>query len=294
MFLIPVALCAAEPSSLIPTWTPGNFNFFVEDSRSLRFLDSEFSLACDCDEGAILCTPEGSFNEDLDNELDVESLILQSAESWYAYALRRGGRLARNQLYFVTGHMKTSSWGIATYDRFMPAPYNVLKFGKAKSPSSRAYAWKETGRATARTGPSLDPTLPRDQFRKNQTLFVRGFKIALSPDAWVTASRRSSVKSEDGSSRALDAASPPSSGRQPTTAGGSSGGGYRPPGSGTQDSLSLSSMGSSLQSFPPRTEVWFRLSVKAVRYLLHSSSFIRLTLSMSFSSRWYVLKNVVL
>ncbi|EDR00082.1 uncharacterized protein LACBIDRAFT_314820 [Laccaria bicolor S238N-H82] len=227
-------------------------------SGAIKFdtnLDScEFSLACDCDQGAILCSPEGSYNEDLDNELDVESLILQSAESWYAYALRRGGRLARNQLYFVTGHMKTSSWGIATYDRFMPAPYNVLKFGKAKSPSSRAYVWKETGRATARTGPSLDPTLPRDQFRKNQTLFVRGFKIALSPDAWVTASRRSSVKSEDDSPRVLDAASLFGSRRQNTTAGSSSGHGYRPPGSGTQDSWSLSSMGPSLQSYPPRAE----------------------------------------
>ncbi|TFK38861.1 hypothetical protein BDQ12DRAFT_735106 [Crucibulum laeve] len=176
---------------------------FPVRSKIRRFAHyREASFACTSNEGAILSLPEGSITEDLKNEQSLIDFVVKSAESWYAYAKGPGGRpIDRNSLYIITGIMKAPFWGIATYNERFPEPYNRLRFGQPLDTSIRRYIWKESGGAIARTGPSQDPEVPSNTARQNQCLFVRGFKIALSEDAWSSVSNLSSPRLDIRSSR---------------------------------------------------------------------------------------------
>ncbi|TFK37375.1 hypothetical protein BDQ12DRAFT_724216 [Crucibulum laeve] len=144
----------------------------------------ECSFACTENQGAILYMPNGSTGADLKDERSLEEYIVQNAESWYRYVLKTNGKsVERNSLYLVTGWMKSSSWGIATYGVKMPEPYHILKIGPVILPNKK-YLWTESSSAMARTGPSPDPDFSIESERENQCLFLQGFKIELSETAW--------------------------------------------------------------------------------------------------------------
>lgn len=146
---------------------------------------SSLEFICNKEEGSVIALPEGASREDLKNEKSLEDFIKQSAESWYRYADGVGDRLIdRDSLYLVTGCMKTTSWGIATYSSAVPSPHNVIVFSKSLADSCEPYLWTKQGGTTARTGPYLDEDLDNSIPSSNQCLFIRGYKIALSEAAW--------------------------------------------------------------------------------------------------------------
>ncbi|TFK38870.1 hypothetical protein BDQ12DRAFT_83332 [Crucibulum laeve] len=150
---------------------------------------SEIAFTCaDKNEGALLSLPEGALREDLKNEGHLAEYISTNAECWYAYARNIAGRaIDRNSLYLVTGCMKSESWGIATYSSCLSEGNNVLKFGKSPLSRGPRYIWKQSNGATARSGPSPDSDMEVGHSGdplQNQCLFLRGFKIALSEEAW--------------------------------------------------------------------------------------------------------------
>ncbi|TFK40123.1 hypothetical protein BDQ12DRAFT_734142 [Crucibulum laeve] len=147
----------------------------------------EMAFTCtDKNAGALLSLPDGASREDLKNEGHLAEYISANAEWWYEYAKNIAGRsIDRNSLYLVTGYMKSKSWGIATYNPCPSERTNVFEFGKSPFPDGPRYIWKQSNGGTARSGPCPDTEMEDSSVPLlNQCLFLRGFKIALSEEAW--------------------------------------------------------------------------------------------------------------
>ncbi|KAF8995192.1 hypothetical protein BDQ17DRAFT_1031931 [Cyathus striatus] len=172
---------AFPPRSMISSTS--NIDYEVD----WRTMDISYSYH-DKDSGVILCMPHGASQEDYKNERVLKGFIGMNAESWYRYALKCGRDLDRHSLYLVTGSLKSKTWGIVTYDTTTLERLSTVVLGKSPDPEGPVYEWKKTGKAsTFRTGPVPDATtdtqsrLPETD---NQCLFLRGFKISLSEEAW--------------------------------------------------------------------------------------------------------------
>jgi hypothetical protein len=105
---------------------------------------------------------------------------------WISYAISTGRDIDRNSLYFVTGCTKAGDWGMATFNRATLWEESSLKLGQSTHPNDPRYIWERSrGCGMARTGPGPDEKLHNERpIPQNQTLFVKGYKIAFSEDAW--------------------------------------------------------------------------------------------------------------
>ncbi|KAG9311404.1 hypothetical protein JVU11DRAFT_8516 [Chiua virens] len=128
------------------------------------------------DEGALLILPEGAERRDL---LD-EGVFLEQASKhgakWYNYAVNRRHRIINHDsLYLLTGLSKTRSWSVATFDHdfgnrpAMPAHFKHI----GGDITASSYGWETARPLDWRVGPHYDHGIP------DQTVFVRGFKIAI-------------------------------------------------------------------------------------------------------------------
>ncbi|KAF9238363.1 hypothetical protein BU15DRAFT_36126, partial [Melanogaster broomeanus] len=134
-------------------------------------------------EGAILVLPDGAGKADLAENLagEFRQLALQNAAAWYHFAYFHLGRISisNDSLYLVTGHHKSSSWFLAS---FSGAETNItlnLSFSASSvvdGNAAAAYSWalNAPGSFNFRLGPRHGYS----QENPNQTLFVRGYKIA--------------------------------------------------------------------------------------------------------------------
>ncbi|KAF9002748.1 hypothetical protein BDQ17DRAFT_1425702 [Cyathus striatus] len=189
-------------------------------NRSTTWQTRKVYFECYGTEGAILCTPRTTYLEELQNERALHDFIYTNGEHWYSYAVNQCGRpIRKDSLYFITGHVKTQSWGIATFDHHMPKPFNVLKFGslsrwnglRYRGDSCRTYVWKESRSATARSGPT-DPSLSGGGIEcDNQCLFVHGFKISLSNTVWASITRTATTAVRNDAAASQHTCSPASS-----------------------------------------------------------------------------------
>ncbi|KAJ7809811.1 hypothetical protein B0H13DRAFT_1539526, partial [Mycena leptocephala] len=76
----------------------------------------DFLFNCECPQGAVLALPDGAYLKKLENLELIRAYVAANAEKWYKYINGRGGReLANGSLYLVTGHEKTSSWGMSSF-----------------------------------------------------------------------------------------------------------------------------------------------------------------------------------
>ncbi|KAF8984060.1 hypothetical protein BDQ17DRAFT_1437163 [Cyathus striatus] len=134
------------------------------------------------DKGSLLSLPHGAYQEDSKNQLDLKDFISRNAISWYSYALAKGRDIDRHSLCLVTGSIKSSSWGIATFDKSVPERNSMLVIGESLRTDRPSLKWKKTGGASSsRTGPSPNG-IPENI--NNQCLFLRGFRISLSEEVW--------------------------------------------------------------------------------------------------------------
>ena len=75
---------------------------------------------------------------------------------------------------------------MATFNPSTPWEESSLKLGQSTHPNDPRYIWERSrGCGMARTGPGPDEELDDERtVPQNQTLFVKGYKIAFSGEAW--------------------------------------------------------------------------------------------------------------
>jgi len=129
-------------------------------------------------EGALLVLPEGADQRDLCNLLLFEREALRNGKSWYEFAVTKLGRtrISADSLYLITGCHKTSSWSLAAFHQSSSNFNFNAQFTAGEIINGNigaAYSWQMTSAVPCRIGPE-----PYED-AKNQTAFIRGFKIAV-------------------------------------------------------------------------------------------------------------------
>lgn len=155
----------------------------------LRFVSAQggvgFEFTSTSNEGAILVLPEGADRHDLRNHLVFEGEALRNGKSWYEFVLRRLGQtmIGFDSLYLITGCHKTSSWSLAAFHQ----PSGSSKFNARFTAGpiingniGAAYSWQMTSAAPYRIGPQ-----PYNATQKDQTVFIRGYKIAVRDNGFL-------------------------------------------------------------------------------------------------------------
>jgi hypothetical protein len=123
--------------------------------------------------GAILVLPRGAAREELWNCDAYYRHAVQNSARWFDHACRQRETGDPGSLYFVTGHYKTSAYGLATVSDASDSA--SLKFSAIapgfQSSAMYAYSWERCGTTIHRTG----PVQPNDN--KNQCVFASGLTI---------------------------------------------------------------------------------------------------------------------
>ncbi|KAF9238343.1 hypothetical protein BU15DRAFT_28597, partial [Melanogaster broomeanus] len=132
-------------------------------------------------EGAILALPEGAGKEDLANDLEFRQVALENAAAWYHFAYFHLGRtsISNDSLYLITGYHKSSTWSLASFSQADRNTAFSLSFTAGPAVNGNvtaAYSW-----AQGATNSVIPRSCPHDGYNQenpNQTLFIRGYKIA--------------------------------------------------------------------------------------------------------------------
>jgi hypothetical protein len=148
-------------------------------------------------EGALLILPEGAERHDLRNHHRFLEVATQHGADWYRFAEERVGQIIGNDsFYLITGLCKTTSWSLAAFEKTAgtaeyPAQFRVSQVGGDNIAAT--YTWDTARSLDWRIGPIDNYGIP------NQTVFVRGFKVALRTGMFGT--RWISVKADVPSTR---------------------------------------------------------------------------------------------
>lgn len=126
-------------------------------------------------EGAILVLPEGSDRHNLRNYSVFRNEALRNGNAWYEFGVNTLGRsmISPDSMYLITGFHKTSTWSLAAFNNADRSLNFDVQFTAGDNRNvTAAYTWQTTSSVPYRVGPD-----PFDG-KKNQTVFIRGFKIA--------------------------------------------------------------------------------------------------------------------
>jgi len=159
--------------------------FFNTLDRSVAGGSTCIQFSSTSNEGALLVLPEGADQHDLCNLLLFEREALRNGRSWYEFAVTKLGRtrIAADSLYLITGCHKTSSWSLAAFHQSSGNCNFNAQFTAGKIINGNigaAYSWQMTSAVPCRIGPE-----PYDD-AKNQTVFIRGFKIAIRSSTFLS------------------------------------------------------------------------------------------------------------
>ncbi|KAJ6537351.1 hypothetical protein DFH09DRAFT_1090937 [Mycena vulgaris] len=128
----------------------------------------------------LLLLPDGSTAWDLKPLQRFREQAFKHGESWYEFVNGVLGRTIGNgDLYLVTGFTKSTSWHVAVVnndsgDRELSLKLKAAQIGNAGA--SCAWEW-ENVTSSANSGPRRLPG--EESWKENQTVFLRGFKVAL-------------------------------------------------------------------------------------------------------------------
>lgn len=130
--------------------------------------------------GALLILPEGAAQYDLRNRRLFFDAATRHGADWYRFAEAHLGRMIpQDALYLITGFYKTRSWSLAAFEHVAGRGDVSVQFTMAQVGGgniARAYTWAATHALDWRVGPIDHYGIP------NQSVFIRGFKIALRAD----------------------------------------------------------------------------------------------------------------
>ncbi|KAJ6568345.1 hypothetical protein DFH09DRAFT_433324 [Mycena vulgaris] len=131
-------------------------------------------------ETAILLLPDGASRWDLLPLQVFRDYALKHGQNWYAFVNGRLGRMiGSGDLYLVTGVTKSTSWSVAAIENQSGDGKVSLKLKAAQvgnAGASCAWEW-ESASSSVNSGPRRRPG--EESWRDNQTVFLRGFKVAL-------------------------------------------------------------------------------------------------------------------
>ncbi|KAJ6568301.1 hypothetical protein DFH09DRAFT_918123 [Mycena vulgaris] len=131
-------------------------------------------------ETAILLLPDGASRWDLRPMQIFKDYALKHGQSWYEFVNGVLGRMIGDgDLYLVTGVTKSSSWSVASLENQSGDGNVSLKLKAAQVGAAGAsYGWEwERASSSFNSGPRRYPG--EESWQYNQTVFVRGFKVAL-------------------------------------------------------------------------------------------------------------------
>ncbi|KAF8196277.1 hypothetical protein K438DRAFT_2016830 [Mycena galopus ATCC 62051] len=127
-------------------------------------------------EAAILQLPDGALRTDLRNFTEFRDCALKNAHHWYEFVNSDLERIVENgDLYLVTGTDKASSWSVAAVE------YRFEDHGSIASevePAGRSHLWEsQLANPVVHSGPRRHAG--EELWGNNQTVFLRGFKVAI-------------------------------------------------------------------------------------------------------------------
>ncbi|KAJ7483222.1 hypothetical protein FB451DRAFT_1084400 [Mycena latifolia] len=131
-------------------------------------------------ETAILLLPDGASRWDLRPLQIFRDYALKHGQSWYAFVNGELGRMiGSGDLYLITGVTKSTSWSVAAVKNQSGDGKVSLKLKAAQMGNagvSCAWEW-ESASSWVNSGPQRREG--EESWRDNQTVFLRGFKVAL-------------------------------------------------------------------------------------------------------------------
>jgi len=138
-------------------------------------------------EGALLVLPEGAERHDVRDRRPFFEQASRHAATWYHFAEGNLGRIiSHDSIYVITGFHKARSWGLAGYQNDQGNGDFSAQFTIGAREGAAGYSWETTRSMDWRVGPFDGLGIP------NQSVFIRGFKIALRstvqgvPQRWVS------------------------------------------------------------------------------------------------------------
>ncbi|KAJ2926272.1 hypothetical protein H1R20_g10809, partial [Candolleomyces eurysporus] len=143
-----------------------------------------FEFQCDAEQGAVLACTTSADVEELDDPFALRNFLIQHAGVVYQHATSLAQRQLADEesLYIVSGCIKSDSWGIAAYQRAKSGQKLTLESRRYVEDGNKkgiVYEWVDRGQAEARFG--INSRMGAGQYEgKNQSLFLRGFKLAFS------------------------------------------------------------------------------------------------------------------
>lgn len=138
--------------------------------------------------GAVLALTSSADLIEMDHNDCLRDFLVEFAEIIYQHSRRsRGGTVLRESIYVITGCVVSESCGIAAYNCAMTSPNNVLSLENrlisGEPEPYRMWTWTSTGTSMARFhGASSNGAATQTPRVKDQTLFLRGFKLDFSSD----------------------------------------------------------------------------------------------------------------
>ncbi|KAJ3508600.1 hypothetical protein NMY22_g16558 [Coprinellus aureogranulatus] len=146
---------------------------YGDDNKTI----ARFEFRCRAQQGALLAVTSPADLEELMDHTRLKEHIFQHAEHIYKHA-DTIYRLAEDEsLYIITGCIKSDTWALAAFNddaTFLGDTITLKKVGRGYSAEDDLFVWTDRGTSEAHVGRSEDLGL------KNQTLFLRGFKLAFS------------------------------------------------------------------------------------------------------------------
>ncbi|KAK7001676.1 ribonuclease III [Favolaschia claudopus] len=131
---------------------------------------------------AVLLLPQGASRSNLRPLQIFRDYAIKHAQSWYTFVNGKLNRMiGTGELYLITGVDKSTSWSVAALENNYDGCELSLKLKPAFVASgSVSYAWEwECASSFANSGPRYSPG--EEVWTDNQTVFLRGFKVAIRP-----------------------------------------------------------------------------------------------------------------
>jgi hypothetical protein len=145
-----------------------------------------FEFHFESEQGAVLACPTSADLEELVHPIALRDFLVQHAGAVYEHARAHSTRPLGDEesLYIVSGCIRSDTWALAAFNSQAEPSNNVLRLEKNRAGNVPAYIWTQRGTAEARSGSTSVPESSERHRRKDQCLFLRGFKLrARSPSS---------------------------------------------------------------------------------------------------------------
>ncbi|RXW14346.1 hypothetical protein EST38_g11504 [Candolleomyces aberdarensis] len=141
----------------------------------------ELNFTCNAEQGALLACTRSADLEQLSSTVALEKFLIENAGVVYRHASNIQPIGKEESLYIITGCIKSDGWSLAAFCGAKSDELLKLSKRHAEDDSTDAgkiYDWIDLGPAEARLWPST--AKQAGIHKKNQSLFLQGFKLAFS------------------------------------------------------------------------------------------------------------------